>query len=78
MRRGCNCWNPWKATASRSRATSPASQGDLVALDDKKSGRVEFSLANIQSAKLVLTDRLIAATRPLDPSGADEILAEQD
>ena len=53
-------------------------EGDIVALDDKKSGRVEFTLANIQSAKLVLTDRLIAATRPLDPSGADDILAEQD
>jgi len=30
-------------------------------------------LANIHSAKLVLTDKLIAATQPLDMSGADEI-----
>ena len=52
--------------------------GDTVSLDDKKSGRVQFALADIQSAKLVLTDRLIASTRPLDPSGADEILAEQE
>ena len=47
-------------------------EGDMVSLDDKKSGRVSFPLSDIQSAKLVLTDRLIAATRPLDTSGADE------
>ena len=52
--------------------------GDTVTLDDKKSGRVSFSLANVHSAKLVLTDKLIAATRPLDTSGVDEILEEQE
>ncbi|MFC0588319.1 ribosome maturation protein RimP [Novosphingobium aquiterrae] len=52
--------------------------GDTVALDDKKSGRVEFPLSDIHSAKLVLTDRLIAATRPLDASGVDDILEEQE
>ena len=52
--------------------------GDVVTLDDKKSGRVSFPLADIHSAKLVLTDKLIAATRPLDTSGADEILEEQE
>lgn len=52
--------------------------GDIVALDDKKSGRVTFPLSDIHSAKLVLTDRLIAATRPLDASGADELLEEQE
>ena len=51
---------------------------DVVSLDDKKSGLVTFPLADIQSAKLVLTDRLIAATRPLDTTGADEILEEQE
>jgi ribosome maturation factor RimP len=50
--------------------------GETVSLEDRKSGRVEFPLADIHSAKLVLTDRLIAATRPLDSSGADEILEE--
>jgi ribosome maturation factor RimP len=30
-------------------------------------------LAQIHSAKLVLTDKLIAATRPLDTSGVDEL-----
>jgi ribosome maturation factor RimP len=52
--------------------------GDVVTLDDRKSGRVSFPFAHIQSAKLVLTDRLIAATRPLDSTGADEIYEEQD
>jgi ribosome maturation factor RimP len=53
-------------------------EGGTVTLDDRKSGRVSFPLADIHSAKLVLTDRLIAATRPLDTSGADEILEEQE
>ncbi len=53
-------------------------EGELVSLDDRKSGRVTFMLGDIHSAKLVLTDRLLAATRPLDASGADEILEEQE
>lgn len=52
--------------------------GDTVTLEDRKSGQVSFPLADIHSAKLVLTDRLIAATRPLDSSGADEMLEEQE
>lgn len=52
--------------------------GDTVTLDDRKSGPVSFPRADIHSAKLVLTDELIAATRPLDTSGADEILEEQE
>ena len=47
--------------------------GETVSIDDRKAGRVEVPLANIHSAKLVLTDKLIAATRPLDTSGVDEI-----
>lgn len=60
-------------------------EGDLVTLDDKKSGKVSFPMGDIHSAKLVLTDRLLAAARPLDASGADEFddesedgLAEQE
>ena len=49
-------------------------EGDTVAIEDRKAGRVEVPLANIQSAKLVLTDELIAATRPLDTSGVEEII----
>ena len=53
-------------------------EGDQVTLEDKKSGRVSFPLDTIHSARLVLTDRLIAASRPLDVSGADDILEEQE
>ena len=53
-------------------------EDDIVTIDDKKSGRVQIPLEQIHSAKLVLTDRLIAATRPLDISGAEDILAEQE
>jgi len=55
-----------------------ALEGDLVAVEDRKFGRVQFPFAHIQSAKLALTDRLIAATRPLDTSGAEEILEEEE
>lgn len=52
--------------------------GDTVQFEDRKSGRVTFALADVQSARLVLTDKLIAATRPLDVRGADEIIEEQE
>lgn len=51
---------------------------EVVTLEDKKSGRVSFPLADVQSARLILTDRLIAASRPQDTSGADDILEEQE
>ncbi len=58
--------------------------GELAGLDPRgdascvglklADGLVHFiPLANIHSAKLVLTDKLIAATQPLDTSGVDEI-----
>jgi ribosome maturation factor RimP len=47
--------------------------GEIVGIEDRKAGRIEVPLAQIHSAKLVLTDKLIAATRPLDTSGVDEI-----
>jgi ribosome maturation factor RimP len=53
-------------------------EGSAIQFDDKKSGRVSFTLADVQSAKLVLTDRLIAATRPIETEGADEIFEEQE
>jgi len=34
---------------------------------------MEVPLTTISSAKLVLTDKLIAASRPLDMTGAEEI-----
>lgn len=45
-----------------------------VMIEDRKAGRLEVPLQSIHSAKLILTDKLIAATRPLDTSGVDEIL----
>ena len=52
--------------------------GDLgtIAFTDRKSGAVRFAFDNVASAKLVLTDRLIAATRPLDRAGVEEEVTE--
>ena len=49
--------------------------GDTVSIDTTK-GRREVAFANIQSAKLVLTDKLINATAPLSTEGADSIKTE--
>lgn len=51
--------------------------GDQIAITDRKAGLVTVPLDQIHSAQLVLTDALIAATRPLDTSGADEIVEEE-
>ena len=51
---------------------------DIILFDDKKSGRVTFPLADVQSGKLVLTDRLIAATKPIDIKGVDDIVEDAD
>ena len=48
--------------------------GDKVTIEDRKAGRIGVPLDTIHSAKLVLTDKLIAATRPLDTSGVEEII----
>lgn len=48
-------------------------EGETVTIRDNRAGDIAVPLSTIHSAKLVLTDALIAATAPLDPSGADEI-----
>ena len=48
-------------------------EGDMVTVEDNKSGRVTVPLAQIHSAQLVFTDKLLAATRPLDMSGVDDL-----
>lgn len=48
--------------------------GDAVTIADRKAGDVTVPRDQIHSAQLVLTDALIAATRPLDASGADELI----
>jgi ribosome maturation factor RimP len=50
--------------------------GDIITIDDRKHGRINFDFSNIATAKLLLTDRLIASTAPVKSDDADEI--EQD
>ena len=45
--------------------------GDAITIEDRKAGHVNVNYSEVHAAQLVLTDALIAATRPLDPSGAD-------
>jgi len=53
-----------------------ASDGDSVTLDVNRLGEVRVPLAQVASAKLILTDALIKATAPLSTEGADHILEE--
>lgn len=57
---------------SRAHGVIGALENDIVALEIKSVGSILLPLAAIQSAKLVLTPKLLKATRPLDASGADE------
>lgn len=52
-------------------------EGDTIALEDHKAGEVQIDRTQIHAAKLILTDELIAATQPLDSSGADELVEEK-
>jgi ribosome maturation factor RimP len=47
--------------------------GETVELHAKDGQDYELPFSDIASAKLVLTDKLIQATAPLDPEGADHI-----
>ena len=47
--------------------------GEIIKIDDRKTGSQETPLTNVHSAKLILTDALIAATVPVSAEGADEI-----
>ena len=47
---------------------------DLVTIEVKSVGPIVLPFAAISAAKLVLTPKLINATRPLDASGADEVI----
>ncbi len=50
--------------------------GSDVLIDVPGQGETRLPLASIHSAKLILTDRLIAATAPLSTEGADKIQIE--
>ena len=54
------------------------SEGETVLIDIAGSGRTALPFAAVRSAKLVMTDKLIAATAPLDIEGADAIEADAD
>ena len=73
-----NLVNPVEGNRKALQGDVAGIEGDAILFDDKKSGRVSFPFVDIHSAKLVLTDRLIAATRPIDTDGADEIFEEQE
>lgn len=48
-------------------------EGDMVSITDRTGATHSIPYSNIHNAKLVLTDRLIASTAPLESAGADEI-----
>ena len=48
--------------------------GDEVTIADRKAGEVAVPRDQIHAAQLILTDALIAATKPLDTSGAEDIV----
>ncbi len=51
--------------------------GEQVTIDVRKHGPVTVPFASITDAKLLITDRLIAATAPLSTEGADEFEPEE-
>ncbi len=49
----------------------------LISITDSKSGDIgSLPLEEVRTAKLVLTDALIAATKPIDTSGVDDIIED--
>ncbi|MGQ0560143.1 MAG: ribosome maturation protein RimP [Sphingosinicella sp.] len=53
------------------RGTLRGLKDDEIRLDVDGLGEVRLPRANVRSAKLLLTDKLLAATAPLNPRGAD-------
>lgn len=49
-------------------------EGDAISITDAKTGAVQLPRDQVHSAKLVLTDALIAATKPLDTSGVEDVI----
>jgi ribosome maturation factor RimP len=49
---------------------------DRIVIDVKKHAQMTIDFEQVADAKLLMTDRLIAATAPLSVEGADEIEAE--
>ena len=53
-------------------------EGDTITIDVRKQGDMAIDFADVGDAKLLLTDRLIAATRPLSIEGAEEEVFEDN
>jgi ribosome maturation factor RimP len=53
-------------------------EGEAITVDLGQHGTATIAFAQIDNAKLVMTDRLIAATAPLSPEGADEFEEDAD
>ena len=51
-------------------------EGDRIGIRIPKGDALRVTFANIHSAKLLMTDKLIEATAPLSPEGADKIVME--
>lgn len=51
---------------------------DRIAIDVKKHAVMTIGIEQVADAKLLFTDKLLAATRPLSPEGADEFEPEND
>ncbi|MEM7664925.1 MAG: ribosome maturation protein RimP [Pseudomonadota bacterium] len=52
--------------------------GDVITIIDAKTGEATLPRDQIHTAKLVLTDALIAATQPLDVSGVEDIVEDSE
>lgn len=66
------------ADRKRFQGALAGTEGDSVRIDVEGLGIVALPFADIRTAKLQLTDRLIAETVPLSADGADEIEEEAD
>ncbi|MEM7703865.1 MAG: ribosome maturation factor [Pseudomonadota bacterium] len=51
-------------------------ENGVVSLNEVKMGPVKLPREKIHTAKLVLTDKLIAATKPIDTTGVDDIIED--
>lgn len=50
----------------------------MIAINDAKTGEASLPRDQVHSAKLVLTDALIAATKPINTDGVDELIEEPE
>ncbi|GGE18066.1 hypothetical protein GCM10011529_25730 [Polymorphobacter glacialis] len=63
---------------NRAHGVIGALKDDILTLDVKTIGPIAIPFAAIASAKLVLTPKLIAATRRIDSDDADEVIEEPE